>query len=298
MKTQLVAALLLIALAVQIPYCILGNPPIVSLEEALQKGQVKMTLQGAPPTETEDWVNAHVGPCLELALENLHGQPLTVYIEAGRLLASADTSVQTMLVTKPATIEMAARGTQKQPLYAMCTEKWNGSPGPDEFFVLRQLAKPDLRGLAELIAAKDYQTTAGQDAVWVITDDQALSSIWSADVEEMTTLREYVSKVTGKQLEETEAATARRNPAPRYFISFNGNLLYPLKERSTVSLRLYDAQDSARHVFFENKTQDRGLHDYKYQLERFPITAADIFYLRLERTGGELVKERILDFRR
>lgn len=189
----------------------------VHLKDAIERGLISARITGNEL--------GHTGKCASVQIQNLSGSPVTIFLEAGRILNSKgewDTA-QDLLLTETQEIIVQAYQTKQTRLYAMCSQASKGSPSQDVEYEIQNLANKDLLLLAELIEKNKYQTYIGQEAVWCLTDNKDVFGILSyGETEETSVLSQYVAKVKNidlvkeKEKRKSEEAMRITNPPIRH----------------------------------------------------------------------------------
>lgn len=239
------------------------------LSEALAAKQVTIVVTGAvndPLMPARDNYNA---PSLQMVLTNNTGGTLSVNLDDGYMLVPADSSLQTMMVTKQMAMQLQPKQNKKYLLYAMCTEAHDGGPKPEAKFVLGKRATGNMLGLAQLINSKDYQTDAAQNAVWCLTDNYGLETISSADTAMMCALRRFVAKAKGLKPEKVyEQEQTYTLPEPTYVTRkvYSGSLSYSFNNTQKVLVALFDEDNHMKRVYVNNEQQRPGQYTYNYQI--------------------------------
>jgi hypothetical protein len=197
-KLPTMYSVLVIALA--LCWCCVSYSIPVSyrLNEAIHKNLVRVQLKGAKiDTAFRGEISAHYGPCIAMDITNNSVQALNLELEYGYQLMPDDTSIQTMMVTRNLQVYLSPAQKKSLRIYAMCIEATDHVPNEKVNFVLQKRATGNLLSIAEFLNRKNYQGAVAQDAVWCISNDRDLHSIYSADTAMMYDLRRYVAKLKG-----------------------------------------------------------------------------------------------------
>lgn len=277
-----------------IPYfCLLLFPVIASAEttyplsEALQKKLVSVQISGARPDTSMVYSSSHHGPCLAMTLVNKSGTNLKLQMDYGFKLVPGDSSYQTMLLTRAFTANLSAGQKKDYRLYAMCSEAHDKGPSPIAAFSIGARATGYLLGLSELIHRKNYQTDAAQNAVWCLTDNYDLHSIYSDDTTMMYDLRRFVAKAKGLSLSKIyEVSTT--NPAPVYTTRtiYSGSIGYSIAGMRPVKvmIALFDEDNHMKTIYVNNELQREGIYNYSYRVSSEEMNDKK-HYVRLFRDG-------------
>jgi len=275
-------ALFLVALGANAETC-------YKLSEAVQKKLVSVNLHGAKAdTSFKGEYSSHYGPCMALEVLSISGENLNLNLEYGYRLVPDDSSLQTMIVTQTLIVKLPPKQKKNFRVYAMCTEAHDGGPSPDARFVLRNRASGNLLGLTELLNRKKYQGDAAQNAVWCLTNNYNVSSIYSTDTTMMYDLRNFVAKAKGIDWKKVYEENNYTPPAPvRTFTTrtvYSGSLSYSFPRTSKVMIALFDEDNRMKRVYVNNENQREGEYTYNYQIGSDEMDNKK-HYLRMFRDG-------------
>lgn len=212
-------------------------------------------------------LSSHSGKCIKMEFENRGTAELSISIKAGDLLYPSDTNTQTMVLTMNTYFVLAPGGKKTQEAFALCSEANDGAPGAETRFRTGKRSSGELLAMAGFIAAKNYQSSAAQNAVWCITDAYPLSSINCSDTAEMFSLRRKVAELKKIPLYEMEMSGAVEEYA---LGEWSGEYRYEIRRRSTVKIAIYDSLNKELYVLAEQSVQDPGEYRYRYTL-RLPL---------------------------
>lgn len=255
--------------------------------EAIQKKLVNVKINGAKRDTSGLYVSSHWGPCMAMEIVNVSADNLLLNLEYGYRLEPADSSIQTMVVTQTLMVKLLPRQKKNYRIYAMCTEAHDGSPSEKQTFHLGKRFSGNILNLAELINNKCYQTDAAQNALWCLTNNYEISSIYSDDTAQMYDLRRFVAKV--KKLPEASIYEASKGTSttPRIIrtrTTYSGSLSYNISRTSKVLIALFDENNRMKKVYVNNEPQREGQYTYHYELSSDEMDNKK-HYLRMFRDG-------------
>jgi hypothetical protein len=258
----------------------------ITLSDAISKGLVKAVIKGNPNDTSKSVVSSYFGPCLQLNLQSLSNTTLNLKIESGRFLETLDTTEQRMMVTHDELITLQPAKKKSFMLCAMCTQMHDHSPGKESLLAMGKMSEGNLLTLAQFIGKNNFQSLAAQQAVWVITDDNDLGSIFSENADEMNKLQSFVSKLTGKL----------PPPAPHtiFYSSgmVSGEITFENKQRETYSFIMLNEANETIGRFFENKTIEIPMIttlNWRFRFSGFP---KGVYYVKLLNSKKEAVVTR------
>ncbi len=259
------------------------------LSEAIQKKLVTVNFTGSKKdTSFQGEYSSHYGPCMAMEIASATAEPMNLNLEYGYKLEPLDSTLQTMMVTQTLMVRIQPKQKRNYKVYAMCTEATDGSPSPTKKFNLRNRASGNLLQLAELLYRKKYQGNAAQDAVWCLTDNHDLHSIFSEDTVMMYELRRFVAKAKGIPLEKIYTAAGSEPSTPiRTFTTrtvYSGSLSYSVSRPVKVMIALFDEANRMKRVYVNNETQREGQYTYRYEIGSDEMGNKK-HYLRMFRDG-------------
>jgi len=258
----------------------------ISLAEALKKGLVKATLQGSNRDSTRNFLSSYYGPCLTLSVQSMSKSTLSLTLENGRLLETNDSTEQRMVVTRDELITLQPGKNKRIQVFAMCTQMHDRSPGKESLLALGTMAEGNLLDMARFIGKKNYQSLAGQEAIWVITDNNDIGSIYSGNETELKDLQQMASKLTGKPVPK---APHRIDYADG---SVSGEIVFDNKQKESYTLFIEDEAGELIIAFFEDRIIERPMYttlSWRFRYKGFP---KGIYYVKLVTKNKDLVASR------
>jgi hypothetical protein len=228
------------------------------------------------------------GLCIRLGLKNLSARSLEVEVPAGQMMISQDSSVQDLVVTRPAFAQVAPGQVQYLDLYTMCTQAGNMSPGAAEAFTVGKRCEGPLLELVQLIAREDMQNSSAQSAVWAVCSGTPVAQVFGEDSRQIRLLAEQVSEATGQPLSAFDF-----RPRPHRLTSFRASLegLLPY-DLPAADLGLYDASGRLLYRCFEGRAVERGYAQWLVGINHTLGDSTPVFLRLFDQ--GELILERSL----
>lgn len=259
----------------------------LTLTEALQRKLVTVKINGAESDGAGTLNSSHYGPCIRLAMTNQSSSELQLKLDYGFRLEPVDTTYQTMIVTRAFTARLAPGQQKDQRIYAMCGEAHDRSPSPSAWFAWGKRTTGHLLGLTEYIQRKDYQNSTAQQAVWCLTNNKDLHSIYSDDTTIMYDLRRWVARAKGLPIADVYAS-ARTQPEPVRVSEtiYSGQIGYSIIGMRPVKIMiaLFDEDNRMKTVYVNNEPQREGIYYYPYKISSAELDNKKHF-LRLFREG-------------
>jgi hypothetical protein len=164
------------------------------LKEAINSKAIVANWTGISATNRPAEIVGMKSPSMQAALQNKTSSELELDLEEGFFLMPEEQGYQRMLITQKVKIKLKPNERKEIPLYAMCTQLSHSGPNAKLKFKLGERAQGDLLSLAQLIALKNYQNYAAQDAVWSFTDGSSILGINSSNPAIEDELQSFVAK--------------------------------------------------------------------------------------------------------
>lgn len=263
-----------------------AEPEVITAEQAAKKGMVKFTIKGK---------GGYTGEVIQMKVKNLYAKRFKLKLPAGHRLDSKDSTQQDILVTKPEEFVLNAKEERTISVWGMCCQAHNGSPNEKSEFRIGRMADSLLIKLAQFIDAnKLHKSYTAQSAVWVISDNNRMESISGSDKEEVKSVQEFVSKLTGK-------------PMPKYTIDYEqeagrafsgkpkelkGAIAYYLNANALVTCGVYDQRGKIVELFFRDKPRDPGHHVYEFTFHTSGIPNG-AYYVKVFADGQLKAEEKV-----
>jgi hypothetical protein len=226
----------------------------ITIEEALTKKVVSLKLSSNGNGIQEGMI--------ALRVTNTSGEELRIQVPIGQLLRCSEDPRQDLIVVQEELLVLAPGKSTSRNLITMCIEANDSSPGEEVTYTLKGVASGSLLQTARYIQSHKHFNSAGQSAIWVVSDNYDIGWIdgTSASVQ---ALREHMSKTTGK-------------PNPWYSTKHTGNENYQLSDR-------YDRNQPRQEEYTMTEAEIKG--DFKFKLEQ-PATATFGVY---DKDGNNLI---------
>lgn len=117
------------------------------------------------------------GECVQIGITSLTSSDIQIVIPAGQKLISADFDVENKVITKTYVFPLEALSNINYELYAMSTNMFKNVPSAYSTFNMGTLASGNLMKVVDVINSTNKQSTSGQIAVWMITDNAQSSDL-------------------------------------------------------------------------------------------------------------------------
>jgi hypothetical protein len=236
-----------------------SDPPYISIEELVKEHKLSLAVVGE---------GGHQGDCLQFELKNLTQDTLRVLIEQGRHFVSEDSSLQDILLIKNYEFLFPPLAKLVKVGYGFCCEASMRSPYAKALFNVGFMSPKEWKPVLEILSNNSFDPSTVQSAVWVLSDNHAISSVHDDKNEHIQSLREALAKV--KKLE-----------LPWYNISYEqdtamlftgrykrlwGSIDYQLKHNSFVYINIRSIDGIFVMNLVEDMPQPPGEYTYKWDI--------------------------------
>jgi len=165
----------------------------ITIEEAIKRNLISWEIKG---------LGGYQGKCIDVKIKNISNMDTIFYFEAGRKLISEDLAIQDILIIHPLEFMLAAGQEKQFKGFGYCCQAHNGAPYENSIFKIGNLENKKLVSLASYLYRNNYKEDQIQDAVWVISDNNPISSIYvpgdnKEKARDMMALKKFVAKLAG-----------------------------------------------------------------------------------------------------
>ncbi len=224
----------------------------LSVQEAEKKGLIKLSFKGK---------GGHTGNVIEMKIKNLTNHLLDLNIEAGRILDSRKQDEQDLLVTMPQTFAVNGNQEKSVSVFGMCCQAHNASPELNSEYGVGKMADSVLIKLARFINEnKKHTSFAAQEAVWTISDNYSLASIYGSDEKEESLFKKFVSTLTGRPIPTYNITYLRENnrSVSGHASTVQGIFKYVVPHDGKVTIAIYDSNGKLVQTFVSNYFHEKG----------------------------------------
>jgi hypothetical protein len=236
-------------------FSIFSLPESLSVAEAAKRGLVNLEIKSK---------GGYTGQVIEMAIRNLSGRALNLFVEAGRRLDSKKQTEQDILVTKREDLYVAAGQKKNFNVHGMCCQAHNSAPSTAALYSTGEMADSNLVKLASFIDMnKWYNDHTAQQAVWSVSDNESIGAITSSDTSVQNQLRRFVSRITGRKIPAYEVRFGNGDgadllgKATRLDAVFN----YSLPANGHATIGIFDESGKMVQSLMNDMSHERG--EYK-----------------------------------
>lgn len=214
-------------------------------------------------------LGGHQGKSARIFLTNMSNRKLTIVVENGRRLLCSDTTMQNLLVVKDREMVLEPYEADSADVEAFCCNASRSSPVVNTVFQLNKRDRKNWLPLTELFNRKNFPGTTIQNAVWALSDNRPLSSVFAANEADNQLLRQTVAAI-------------KNEPIPWYYVEYlpgetelisdRPNLLwgefgYSVNGNSMVSIVVKNELNEVVKIMRNGQPNSSGEHIYSLNLD-------------------------------
>ena len=259
-----------------------------SIEEASKKGLIKLSIKGK---------GGHTGDVIEMKIKNLTNRILDLKLEDGRILDSKKNNEQDLLVTRSEEFFVNANQQKTLNVFGMCCQAHNASPQYNSDYTFGKMADSNLIKLAYFIdTSKQYSSSTAQQAIWTISDNNSLASIWGGEKNSVIKFRNFVAKLTGREIPSYDITYLQENGnnVNGRATKIEGIFNYTVPVSGKVTIGIYDNSGHLVQLLFKDLGHDKGECKVYYTFRTGNLTPGT-YYTRMH-MDGTLQKEMKIEF--
>jgi len=209
-------------------------------------------------------LGSHQKECVVLDFTNLTSDTILFFLEPGRRLVSKDSTQQDILIVKERQICLPPFASFQMNGYGFCCQSRKASPSKNAGFHIGFLAPEPWVRLSRLINKNNFSAGAVQHAIWVLSDDHPIGSIFEDGTEDLYKLREMVAQIKGVAI--PWYAVKYEKDSERLFSGrpekITGVIKYYLKNNSMVTITIRNEQGQLIRTLVKGSPTGPGNHEY------------------------------------
>jgi hypothetical protein len=217
----------------KVPEISTENTPI---EELLLANKVQIKIKGMPDFNAQ---------CLSFSLTNLTSDTVCIILESGNKLMSNNADHQDFYFLKSDIVCLEPHQTKLNSGHVFYYKNLSSSL-LDEEKNTRAITAENWRKLSEVIDAHDYPIHVIQAAIWCITDNHPVSSIYSEDNKNIQLLRRTVTEI-------------QKDGVPWYYVTYyeDTTVLYSNKYKNVIgNIEFYVPTSSIITINIRNRNNE------------------------------------------
>ena len=234
-----------------------ANIDTVSVTKAFNTQKIKLSITGK---------GGYQGSCISMNIKNQFTDSLMVFIEAGKILDSKDSTEQNILIVKDIFIPLASNQQKQVDVTGFCCQAHNGAPKAKSIFSISSFEIENLYKLGRYLNKAKLKDGSIQSAVWCLSDNNELSSIVDDGTEEVASLRKFIAAIKKLPIENFWYSIHYKEIKNQLFSGVpekvTGHFDYYISDFSHVFVTIRDVQGTIVKSFEISKAADRGSYTY------------------------------------
>lgn len=242
-----------------------SNHEVLELRQAVLAKKVSMSAQFNHQA-------THYSNPVALKLTNISGVPLQILIPAGYRFNPSDTSCQPMLIVNSHKIQIAPGAIANVNLEAMCMAHSKSGPSTGLKYTLAKPIHQNLQKLAQKIENMASFGIEGQHAVWCLTDDMPIQSIYGADTAHSRILRSFVCKLKG--IANPPPVHVQEDYRYNYYAPVVnvseriwGKYEYKFASEKDITIAMFNERNTVVRELFKGEKVKPGNHVFNYEFD-------------------------------
>lgn len=245
----------------------------VKLGEAIQSKKINCLVHG-------NNASTHYIEPIIAEFTNPGNESIAISIETGGMFIPEDAAKQNIVVTAAQSVTLLPHEKKFVKIKGMCTEEHDASGTDETIYTFQPSKDAKLQKLADFIAAKQYQTTAGQYAVWTLMNNDDLNSIYGADTTEENELKKFMASLTGKTFAIKNPDNYRTNYYAPPKEKVGGNFEYNFSKAKDVQIAMFDENGILVRELLNQKKVAAGDHQFNFEFDSSVYTD-DVYHFKL-----------------
>jgi hypothetical protein len=163
----------------------------INVLDAISLGIIKMDAKSN---------GSYSGACLNISIQNLKSERITIIIQPGTIFCPEDTSMQEIIVVKEYLLVLQKNELKKSLLNGFCSNAPKRTPKEGINLKPKISRNDNLLQISAFINKNSFNDDAIQSAIWCISDGNLLSEIYDENPEKLMPLRAEISRITGQPM--------------------------------------------------------------------------------------------------
>ncbi|MCB9174167.1 MAG: hypothetical protein H6589_06130 [Flavobacteriales bacterium] len=163
------------------------NQFALSVFDALERNMVNCVITSK---------GGHQGNCIDMLVENKSPNRLVLKLESGRNLVSLDSNSQDILVVKEELFVLNPSQKQQKEVFGFCSQSHKSSPSSGEGYIVGEMKDKNIVALTQHLAVNKYPISAMQQAIWTMTNNRDIASIFHENRDSIERLQDFVAQFT------------------------------------------------------------------------------------------------------
>jgi hypothetical protein len=260
----------------------------ISLKDAVKKKMVAVMIHGTRPGPKAILSHKYYGQCLQVDVKNLTDSAITLKLETGRILDCDHDSIQNMMITRQLVFTLDGNKSDTYKAYAMCVQETKASPDAHASYQIGEFADNNLLAFSKIIEKYNFQDNAGQNAVWVFTDNNDTTSIYANNMDESRILKKYINKykyTSAKKIVDPSDMLGEPKILSTKAPTITANMIWEMKKNGNATMQVFDEDGKLVVTVFEKQYFSKGEQTHFVTLSGSKIEKSKTYYVRLKIKG-------------
>jgi hypothetical protein len=259
----------------------------ISIENAIKNNIISCSITSS---------GGYKGNCIDVEIVNLKSRKIIINIEAGRNFESKDTTAQDILVVKEQFLVLNAGETKQTKVFGFCSQSHNSSPENGSQYSVGKMKDKETVLLAQFLGKNDeYPISAMQKAVWAVTNQLPIASIFNEDRDSILSLQKFVSNLIKSEMPWYSINYVERedNLFTDEAKSIHGVLEKELEKDAVIKVVVYDVYNTSHNRIEFTVEEDSGSHPIVVNVSNLPKGK---YYVRFFQLGvGRRLEEKVIN---
>jgi hypothetical protein len=258
------------------------------LKTALKKKMVAVMIHGTRPGPKAMLSHKYYGQCLQVDVKNLTDSALTLSLETGRILDCDHDSIQNMMITRQLVFTLDGNKSGTYKAYAMCVQETKSSPDAHASYQIGDYADNNLLQFSKIIEKYNLQDNAGQNAVWVFTDNNDTTAIYGNNMAETKLLKKYINKykyTSANKIVDPSDMMGEPKIVSAKPPTITANMIWEMKKSGNATMQVFDEDNKLVVTVFEKQFFSRGEQTHYVTLSGNKIEKGKTYFIRLKIKG-------------
>jgi hypothetical protein len=255
----------------------------LSIRDAINAKQITATFTSK---------GGHSGDCVSLGIQNLSSDTISLYLEGGEKLFCDDTTCQNILVAENYHFNIPPKEKKSLSIRGFCCALHKHSPPLGKTFKNKTNDNEGLIELGRFLAThSEIPNNAMQDAVWVISDEQDISTIYgqSALVDPLIKEVARIKKVMLPWYKKQVQLDKNGFPTGKVII-VEANYIFSRPSAGPVTIVVFNEKDERIHTVCTETLFQKGLNLHMDKWNTANLTRGR--YIARIFSGTEMIEEK------
>ncbi len=263
----------------------------IGLAEALKNKSIQL--------QASSISGGYQGKTTRLVITNNTKSVLQITVDLGIILEPEDSVSQPMVLAGEEMLAVLPHAQGEVAVQTFCGNGPKMCPSRDLKFTFSRVGSDTLVQVLRFIKTNGLYDFVGQHAVWAITNNHALSSVYDPDRDAMSKkLIDLLVAVTGRPKPDyyTLVANEQTPNAPAYVpkvLKIYAQFEIRLDAPKVLTLGIYDQDGNMAQPVFENKQFGQQGHRFDVEFEAENVPAGK-YYIRLKE-GDAVLQEKMVN---